>query len=239
MPDTHLGNLFFTQGILVQNFGVNESLWSLTFEFCYYILFPLLAIVLLSRAKVAGRVAAAAGFAGLSYFVGPWIMLHFPIWMLGALVAWLPTKLAERPARVLALLTAILLLVSMPLLRAASWNIYTVEWAIAIGSGCLIYWVKHLEHGYRPDWYSVVSGFFSRISYTLYLVHLPLAVFLCAIINRPWHIWTKTGGNLAIWAVTDVIVVLVSYGFYRLFEANTDAIRKAIVARSKRERMAA
>jgi peptidoglycan/LPS O-acetylase OafA/YrhL len=234
---TLLGNLFFTQGILVQDFGVNESLWSLTFEFWYYILFPLLAVALLSRSKVASRVAGVAGFAAISYFVGPWIMMHFPIWMLGAAVAWLPAKLPERTARVLAALLAALLLLSMPVLRAAPLSIYSAEWTMAIGSGCLIYLVKHLKQQRRSDWYSVVSGFFSRISYTMYLVHLPLAVFLCAMLNRPWHIWAKTGANLAIWFATNVTLILISYGFYLLFEANTDAVRKAITGRWKRARV--
>jgi peptidoglycan/LPS O-acetylase OafA/YrhL len=216
---TLLGNLFFTQGILVEDFGVNESLWSLTFEFWYYILFPLMAVVLLSRWKLTGRSIALVCFAAISYFVGPIVMLHFPIWILGAGVAWLPSKLTERMARVLALVMAVILILLMPVLRAASVKIYVAEWVMAIGSGCLIYFVKHLESGRRPDWYSAVSGFFSRISYTLYLVHLPLAVFLCAALNRPWHIWAKTGGNLAIWLATDVAVIVVAYGFYRLFEA--------------------
>ena len=235
---TLVGNLFFTQGILVQNLGVNESLWSLTFEFWYYLLFPLLAVALLSRLKLTGRVLAVACFAAVSYFVGSWIMLHFPIWMLGAAVAWLPAKLSERTARALALVMALVLVLSMPVFRAASVSIYLAEWGMAIGSGCLIYLIKHLESRRRPDWYSAVSGFFSRISYTLYLVHLPLAVLLCAVLNRPWHIWAKTGANLAIWIATNVFVIVVAYGFYRLFEANTDAVRKAITGWAKRERIA-
>lgn len=235
---TLLGNLFFTQGILVPDFGVNESLWSLTFEFWYYILFPLLAVALLSHLKLVPRVAAVACFAVASYFVGPWIMLHFPIWMLGAAVAWFPAKLSERTARLLALAMAVLLVVSMPVLRAASVSIYAAEWTMAIGSGCLIYLIKHLENRRRPDWYSTVSGFFSRISYTLYLIHLPLAVLLCAVLNRPWHIWPKTGSNLALWMATNVIVIAATYGFYRIFEANTDAVRKTITGWAKRKRIA-
>lgn len=233
---TLLGNMFFTQGILVDNLGVNESLWSLTFEFWYYILFPLLAIVLLSRSKLTSKAISVVGVAAISYFVGSLILLHLPIWILGAVVAWLPAKLSERTARILALVVGIVLVLSMPMLRAVPVSIYAAEWAMAIGSGCLIYLIKHLESQRRPNWYSAVSGFFSRISYTLYLVHLPLAVFLCAMLNRPWHVWAKNAGNLTIWAATDVAVVLLAYGFYLLFEANTDAVRKAVMVWAKRER---
>jgi len=225
---TLLGNLFFTQGILTANFGVNESLWSLSFEFWFYLLFPLLAIVFLSRSKAPARLLALGGFAAISYFIGLWIMAHFPIWLLGALVAWLPLRLSQKTARPLALSTAIVLVLAMPLMRKAPISIYQVEWVFAVLSGWLLYVVKHLTAKQRPDWYSALSGFFSRISYTLYLVHLPLAVFVCGLLNRPWHIWPKTGPNLALWFATDVAVVAVAYIFYRLFEANTDPVRRSL-----------
>lgn len=223
-----LGNLFFTQQVLVNNFGVNESLWSLAFEFWYYILFPLMMIVIVSRSKLSHRVLAVCGFAAISYFIGPWIMEHFPVWILGALIAWLPLKLSERMARRLALATAVVLVIAMPLVRKVPISIYKAEWVFAVLSACLIYLVKHMGQKRRPDWYSVVSGFFSRISYTLYLVHLPLAVFACGWLNRPWHVWAKTGLNLSVWFAVNVVVVGLAYLFYRLFEANTDSIRKMV-----------
>lgn len=236
---TLFGNLFFTQGILVEIFGVNESLWSLSYEFWYYLMFPLLMIALVGRAKLVGRVLAAAGLAVLVYFVSTRMRMLFPIWMLGAAVAWLPMRLPQRTARVLAAVFAVSLVVLMPALRVISMNVYASQWTMAIGSGSLIYVVKHLTERRRADWYSAISGFFSRISYTLYLVHLPLAVFLCAMLNRPWHIWAKTGRNLMIWFGADAIVIAVAYVLYRLFEANTDAVRKAITGQWKRQRSAA
>jgi peptidoglycan/LPS O-acetylase OafA/YrhL len=97
--------------------------------------------------------------------------------------------------------------------------------------------VKHLGQKRRPDWYSAVSGFFSRLSYTLYLVHLPLAVFACGLLNRPWHIWAKTGLNLSLWLATNVVVVGVAYLFYRIFEANTDSVRRVVMRVMERQRV--
>jgi peptidoglycan/LPS O-acetylase OafA/YrhL len=240
---TLVGNLFFTQGILTADFGVNESLWSLAFEFWYYLLFPLLAVMMLGRARPVFRLLALAGFAAIGYFVGPWIMAHLPIWMLGALVAWLPLRLSEPTARRLALATSLVLVAAMPLMRKVPVSVYQAEWVFALLSGCLIYLVKHLTRTMHPGrrhlgWYAALSGFFSRISYTLYLVHLPLAVFVCGLLNRPWHIWAKTGPNLALWFAMNVAVVGVAYLFYRLFEANTDPVRKSVARFLARRKIA-
>jgi peptidoglycan/LPS O-acetylase OafA/YrhL len=71
---------------------------------------------------------------------------------------------------------------------------------------------------------------------TLYLVHLPLAVLLCAYINNPWHRWDKSPKNLAIYLVLNVGLVLASYLFYLAFEANTDKVRNALFHRPMKEK---
>jgi len=229
-----LGNTFFTQGILVQDFGVNESLWSLAYEFWYYLLFPLLGVALLTKSRLLPRLLALIGFLGISYFVGPEVLKLFPVWIMGAGVAALPLSLSGPAAKRLAMVAGGVLIVALPLLRRAPASIYLAEWGIAVLSAWLIYLIKHLDLKRRPDWYSAISGFFSRISYTLYLVHLPLAVFVCALLNRPWHIWAKTGPNLSIWFAMNLGLIGAAYVFYLLFEANTDAIRRMILGRTER-----
>ncbi len=84
--------------------------------------------------------------------------------------------------------------------------------------------------------YRSASSFFSRISYTLYLVHVPIAVMLCAFINNPWRLWPKSPGNLTIFMALNGLLVLVSYLFYLAFEANTDKVRQALFHRTMREK---
>ena len=234
-----LGNALFTQGVLVENYGVNESLWSLAYEFWYYLLFPMLALAVLARAGVAMRLVWGALAIGVGYFVGIEIMKLFPVWILGAGVAALPTIFSGKMAKRLAMVTAGMMVVALPLVRRAPVGIYTAEWGVAIVAACLIYLIKHLTEQRRHDWYAGVSGFFSRISYTLYLVHLPLAVFACGVLNRPWHVWAKTGTNLSIWIAMNGVLIGASYLFYLAFEANTDVVRKMAMNESKRPRVEA
>ena len=73
-----MGNLFFLQTIFVPPFGSNAPLWSLSFEFWYYLLFPL-CLFALSRGNqvVSGRFCALAAVA-VAALVGRNIMLSFP-----------------------------------------------------------------------------------------------------------------------------------------------------------------
>ena len=81
-----ISNLFFMQGILIEGpFGLNGPLWSLTYEFWYYILFP--CIVLMFRSKKKGkRIFYLLVSIVIAIFVGQKIMGYFLIWLLGAII---------------------------------------------------------------------------------------------------------------------------------------------------------
>jgi peptidoglycan/LPS O-acetylase OafA/YrhL len=76
--------------------------------------------------------------------------------------------------------------------------------------------------------YRRVSGFFSDISYTLYLVHLPLAVFICAFLDNPWHFYSLSFTSVGIFVLINIAIVIAAYGFYRMFEGNTGKIRRLL-----------
>jgi hypothetical protein len=54
---------------------------------------------------------------------------------------------------------------------------------------------------------------------------MPLGAFLAALLLRPWHIRSKTPANVAEMIGFFSLIVIIAFGFYSAFEANTDAIR--------------
>ena len=72
-----LGDLFFQQELLVKPYGLNGPLWSLSYKFWYYILFPCIMLIIF------------LAFLLLSIFVGQKVMLYFLVWSLGALIPFL------------------------------------------------------------------------------------------------------------------------------------------------------
>ncbi len=85
------GNLFFLQSVVSPVFGSNGPLWSLSYEFWYYILFPALMIAAASWTGIRSRGCLYFGLALLMFwFVGIQISLYFLIWLMGALIGRLP-----------------------------------------------------------------------------------------------------------------------------------------------------
>jgi peptidoglycan/LPS O-acetylase OafA/YrhL len=230
-PTVVAGNAIFLQNILVDTAGSNNALWSLANEFWYYLAFPLGLLALRSGETMLRRTFYVALLVAIAALVGKAIILLFFVWLLGAFISIVPLKVRGNPLKLCTGLLAILFPAVFVLVRRAYLPIYLAEWIIAICFSVLLYLLLHGTERARAGLYKSTADFFSRISYTLYLVHLPLAVFLCACINTPWHHWDKSPWHLAMFFLLNLVLVAFSYAFYLVFEANTDQIRRALFYR--------
>ena len=88
--ETFLGNTLFVQTILVQPLGSNDPLWSLAYEFWYYLLFPVLFIAFGRSTRTTTRLGLILIASAIMLFVGKLIVFYFPIWLLGGLVCVVP-----------------------------------------------------------------------------------------------------------------------------------------------------
>jgi peptidoglycan/LPS O-acetylase OafA/YrhL len=167
----------------------------------------------------------------ITAFVGKAILLLFFVWLLGAVIAVLPLKVPRNALKPATASLAILFPAAIVLVHRANLSRYSAEWIVALCFSVLLYLLLHRTEPARASVYKRVADFSSRVSYTLYLVHLPLAVFLCACINTPWHHWDKSPSHVAIFLLLNVVLVSFAYAFYLLFEANTDRVRRILFSR--------
>ncbi len=236
-PQVVLANAFFLQTVVADTAGSNNALWSLANEFWYYLAFPMCILAAHRGQPRIRRAFYTVTLFAIALLVGKSILLLFFVWLLGALISILPAKL---PPKTLPLATASLPLVlplGMVLVRRVHIPRYLAEWIIALLFSLALYIVLHRTEPAQPGLYASIAGFFSRMSYTLYLVHLPLAVFLCACIDTPWHPWDKSLPHLALFLALNALLVSVSWLFYLAFERNTDSIRRALFHRHTDERL--
>jgi peptidoglycan/LPS O-acetylase OafA/YrhL len=234
---TVLGNVFFLQGIFVTTPGTNGALWSLSNEFWYYILFPMMMVPILLRRPLWVRICSTLFVVGFLAFVSArsetsylkHIALLFPIWLLGALLSMLPLRVPKPARNVLTVIMIVIVLVGTITLRRVDVGVRASQYTISLLFTGLLYLLLHYPEKARNGLYKSIAGFFSRISYSLYLIHMPLGAFLAAWLLWPWHLRAKTPTNFMLYLGFCGIVVLITYVFYLAFEANTDRIRKFVM----------
>jgi peptidoglycan/LPS O-acetylase OafA/YrhL len=175
-PAIFLGNVFFVQKILVPTFGSNGPLWSLANEFWYYLLFPFAVLAIRSRYSVLTRVLFAAAFLLVAWFVGASIMSLFPIWVFGALLIYVRPPRCGFAWRVVATVVySAVLLGCVPIARR---NETVADYVLAVATTAYLWLLlSAMERSSKKAGEALARGL-ARFSYTLYLVHMPLLLFL-------------------------------------------------------------
>ncbi len=200
---TALGNLAFLMQSWVPCFGSDGPLWSLHFEWWFYMLYPVLWLVS-RRSAIAAALVVTLLFS-LSWLVGPdaghafWIAQIFTAlltWWLGVILADIYTGRIRIRWGTLAPLALLLPVLppAIPLL-ARHWAPLAHGWIpdtlYALGfAGLFACCFALRERGWT-------LGFLARLkplgdmSYTLYIVHMPILVFLSG-----WVMSRSPGGVL-------------------------------------------
>lgn len=223
-----LGNLLFVQTILVPPFGSNGPLWSLANEFWYYLLFPVFVLAYRQRSAWRGVCWVVLGLSMLA-FVGLVIASYAFIWLMGVWVAvwlkrcdgyvWMAKPFITMAGVVLLVLGLVLL--QLPVIKQLPEYLKDVM----LGGVCSISLLALAKCNMHVVWEKVAAGL-SRISYSLYLLHLPVVVFMCAWVMRD-------DGTRLDWAWSNLEIYLGLLGgvlaystmLYFVFEANTDRLR--------------
>lgn len=225
------GNMFYLQDILVEPLGTNIPLWSLANEFWYYLAFPMLCLLIAGRGAVWRRIGWGILLAGLLYFVGPKIALYFSIWLAGVVAALLPLRIPARYQKLAALISLVLFVgVNLKILYHEP-IVYPTDTIVAALFFLLLYCVLHLRAPFRDGIYRRGARFLSRISYSLYLTHVPVLCLASAIIVHPWRRLPLNLSTGVILLVVTASVFLVACMVHFAFEARTDQVRGWLEAR--------
>jgi peptidoglycan/LPS O-acetylase OafA/YrhL len=227
-----LGNLFFLQSVTSPVFGSNGPLWSLSYEFWYYILFPVLILAAASWVHVRSRCLYVGMTLLLAWFIGPQISIYFLIWLMGALIGRLPhTSWPESP-RVMALVS---MLAGLPFAMALAWNrvhplVSEIGSDFMIGA-CFALWLYVLIQGSRVDVspaYSKTARTLAGFSYTLYLTHFPVLLLLRGLLD-PRGNWLPDLRHLLYGLAIALLMLSFAYLVAEFTEARTGVIRRRVL----------
>lgn len=230
-PTVFLGNVFFLQRILVPTFGSNGPVWSISYEFVYYLAYPLLLGSLIAlRGRVLLGLVSVALAGGLLVFAGKSISAGFVIWLFGV-AAYFQFKKAPWPTRwaIPGFLGGALLLLGCIVGSRIGLNLGPVDWEVPIGIACAlaVYAGLSAEPSERLTRILRPLQGLSAVSYSVYLLHTPLLVFIASLLfNSNANRWDPNPAHLAI----AVPIALVVFGYCLLVwfftEHRTNALRK-------------
>lgn len=223
-----IGNLASLQTVSVPQFAGNYPLWSLANEGWYYLLFP----ILLAAAGGRRRLLALLALAAAVLFLPADLTIYFSIWLLGALFSRVRLDCGGATRLMLLVLLSGLslyyrftgsnddlvadsyvqdLLLSLPLLLLLSSLVIRPSPVIRLAP------VRRF------------ADFFSNISFTLYVVHVPvlgLLAWLGTVFLGERSMTADHPVHLLVYLAMLAAVVLFAWGFYRLFEARTGQVRR-------------
>jgi peptidoglycan/LPS O-acetylase OafA/YrhL len=229
-----LSNLFSLQDIVAEPYGTNIPLWSLALEVWYYVTFPLLLLPFVLRpASRATMALFAVSLAICAYFslVSYYFFWGYVIWTLGAATTLLQRPFIRSYWRSLALFIVVIipvrLLVRGPLVEAfpSARTASDVLCALAFANLLLTS---------RFSWPTVFRGATAlqaevpNFTYSLYLTHLPLIVFLRAGLETfapGWALQNATLGNWAVMFFAIAAATAFAFAFSSRTEARTAAFR--------------
>ncbi len=190
-PLNFVGNLLFLQTIWVKSFGSNGPLWSLTNEFWYYVLFPPLLLLVVARARLRTSVADAALIVAVAVLIGPGRMQGFLIWLSGTAVVLILGWFPPRRSLLRGAGTAIAgcLFVSFMCLSRTRTNLSLSDMAVGLSFAAFLLGILNLRKSEVSSWYCKLTRSVAGFSFSLYVLHFPLLLFLRAFLieNRRWQ----------------------------------------------------
>lgn len=210
-----IATLLMQQTVLTDTFGSNSPLWTLAYECWYYILFPLVLSVLYIKEKVVIKVLFIISIVIYLLIYNPLILFYFIIWILGAL--FYHVNINNEKWQSITLIPFLICIVVSRLKLIP--NPYLVHLGIALSYMLIV--ISKKSKLWILTKFIRTNKLFASFSYSVYVLHFPIVVFISAISSNKFNFALK--GNMSVHSVsfyiaTIIVVYSLSYVFYLQFE---------------------
>jgi len=215
-PKVFIGNLLFLQDIATAPLGSNAALWSLSYEFWFYLAYPALLFAL------RGRLTLALGSLAVFALAPQAMAENFAVWLLGVVLYHVEVRLGS-PARARGLwLIVPVVTFGAALYASGNPGISDVAASLVPGIATLFLLLVLLRAAPPlPRWGQWSARCGANGSYSLYLSHMPITILAGAIADK-----AGLADSLTLrWAI-----VALAFGWAALFawtfETRTEALRQ-------------
>lgn len=216
-----LGNLFFVQTVFTPTFGTNPPLWSLSYEFWYYLLWP---IFLLFFAQGAAKKVFSVFVVVAAIIIAPEIMKLFPLWIFGAILRLIPRRDISWWVLIL-----VLCAFGVSTIYGTWANNILGEYLVGICFGSLIVCWTNIDSSI-PSWIRLFWQRISLFTFSLYAIHYPIMKVVLLMLNQHTGLGIRRStADLQDWFVVVAVMLfltLCGWCSYLMFERHTNQIRK-------------
>ena len=193
-------SLFMLQTIVLPPLGSNSPLWSLSYEFWYYVLFPciiLCAIFVKGRKKMA-----AVPFVLLALMIAflPFnILQYFLIWLLGLIPFYFSAK-----GRYYKYVLMLVFVGWLAFKKGGNFEPFYYDLILGL---IVAFWVSSFQNRDQPlaNTLLKLNEKLSSFSYSIYLIHFPIIMLILTVIVN----YTLTGIKLEPDAMAYIVFVFV------------------------------
>jgi peptidoglycan/LPS O-acetylase OafA/YrhL len=226
------GNLAFLQTLVSPVFGSNGPLWSLANEFWYYALFPvgLAAVAAWASTRIWRAVPLTAVAISMAAFVRSPILPGFLIWLMGcALVVVYARLTLQRPGWLLPylLISASAVLACLVASRIGGPGTLASDFTLGATFSIFLFGVLQIELREDHSGYAKVAHVFAGFSYSLYVLHFPMLLFLRAWLT-PSHRWQPDISRLFYALAIGTVALLFAWLVSVFTEAKTAGVRSQV-----------
>lgn len=228
-----LGNLVMLQHYLVPPLGSNQPLWTISAEFWFYAVFLFaLATAGVARDRVL-RSAALLAIAAVFAVLGSDFLTLFGLWSIGLLIGLAPSGRWRSLPLACAMFVTVLILarISKGSIDSSTLLRELKNYAVALSFAYLVCCLR----GRRITWLERVSrpnSFMAGFSYSLYLLHFPVMLFLLGALYASGFFPGIARGfdptdpvGLVVYVLVILLVMAVAWLFSLATERNTDRVR--------------
>lgn len=234
-----LGNIVMLQDYYVPPVGSNQPLWTISAEFWFYAVFLFVVLgVALARSAVA-RVGWFVAVAVVFLVLGTKFLSLLILWCIGAAIVFAPPRRTLPPsaAALIFLLVLVIARTQQSFFDADATARYLKNVSVAVA-------FAHLVVSLRGRSYltmvrlAPLNAFLASFSYSLYLLHFPLMLFVLALLHATgWFPGISRGylpaepQGLVAYALTIIVVFWVTWLFSLGTEQRTHVVRRFLKSR--------
>ncbi len=225
-----LGSLNFLDNIFLLQFngtfGSNGPLWSLAYEWWYYIIFGSFMVIITGSIKF--RIISIFVFL-LCLIILPFnLLLWGVVWLLGVATALFASVCKRRPPLWIALFIAAIT-IPAPRISFLTGNLhpFLIDMITAVGFSILL--LSACRQNGIFTRLGLLNTKFADFSYSLYLFHFPILIISMGVLSSVFEmnlLVQPTLKNVGISLIVLFIVIGAAYGFSLFTEKNTARVRR-------------